>query len=327
MPEGDSMTEGGALREALALRWVPGDGPVDIRPLATGLVNESYRVSRGGRAYSLRVAAVHSADLGLDRAWECRVLRAASAVELAPPVFECDPESGVIVAGWMEGRAWTREEALRPAAQDAIARLLRQVHALPIPRAARALSPADWIAHYSAALARRGGVLREAAALSAAAEERLAIVVSSGPVTPVVCHSDLHCQNLLLCNSVASVPAPPPDVAGTPCQAGGGGGASADARLVLLDWEYSHISDPLWDVVGWAANNDWPTTRTQALLSTYLQRAPSSADLRRLGALAWLYDYVCLLWSQLYVNLRDGADNAWVAARAEQLRERLRALR
>lgn len=318
MPEGASLGEGGSLPEALALRWVPGDGPIDIRPLAKGLVNASYRVARGGCMYSLRVAAGHCADLGLDRSWECRVLRAASALQLSPPVFECDPSSGVIVAGWLDGREWTPEEAMRPAAQDAIANLLRRVHALPIPGPARALSPADWIAHYSRALDRRGGALPEPAALSAAAEEQLAIVDSLGPVTPVVCHSDLHCQNLLLCNPAPTSPAAQPDAAGA---------AGARVRLVLLDWEYAHVSDPLWDVVGWAGNNDWEMTRTQALLSTYLQRAPRSAELRRLGALAWLYDYVCLLWSQLYVNLRDSPDNAWVAARAEQLRERLRSLR
>ncbi len=319
-----SMREGCDARsmpEAIARRWVPGEGPVDIRPTATGLVNESYRVSRSGLEYSLRLAAAHSSDLGLDRSWECRVLRAASAAQLAPPVFECDPVRGVIVAGWLDGRAWTHEEALRPAALDAIASLLRRVHALPIPTPARVMSAADWIAHYSGGLARCGVLLREPA-LAAATEDHLAIVKSAGPVNAVVCHSDLHFQNLLVCP-----PAAPSGAAGTGGHVGEGGGAGAQARLVLLDWEYSHVSDPFWDVVGWAGNNDWPMTRTEALLSVYLQRTPSATELRRLSALAWLYDYVCLLWSQLYVNLRDGPDGPSVSRRAEQLNERLRSLR
>ena len=34
--------------EALALRWVPGDGPVQVQPMARGLVNESWRIERDG---------------------------------------------------------------------------------------------------------------------------------------------------------------------------------------------------------------------------------------------------------------------------------------
>ena len=41
--------------DELALRWVPGAGPVTLRPLAAGLVNESYRVERSGRVYSMRL--------------------------------------------------------------------------------------------------------------------------------------------------------------------------------------------------------------------------------------------------------------------------------
>ncbi len=44
----------------------------------------------------------------------------------------------------------------------------------------------------------------------------------------VVCHSDLHPMNLIC-------------------------GAES---LILLDWEYAHVADPLWDLAGWSANND-----------------------------------------------------------------------
>jgi thiamine kinase-like enzyme len=142
----------------------------------------------------------------------------------------------------------------------------------------------------------------------------------------VMCHSDLHCQNLLVGTPASLAPAG----AAVAVAVGGAaavGGASVSGPLVLLDWEYAHVSDPLWDVAGWACNNDWSFERTEALLSSYLGRMPRAAETRRLRALAWLYDYVCLLWSELYVNLRDGAENGGVSQRAGEISHRLRQLR
>src|SRR5882672_2845477 len=105
--------------EALAQRWVPGEGPVDIQPLTSGLVNESYRVRRGGRLYSMRVAGADSQDLGLDRAWECRVLQAAAAAGLAPLIEHCDPVQGILIAEWADGQGLTADDIRQPGNIDA----------------------------------------------------------------------------------------------------------------------------------------------------------------------------------------------------------------
>ena len=71
------------LRE-IAERYVPGSGALAIQRLGSGLVNDSYRVARGDRLYSLRVPTPCAAELGIDREWECRVLGRAEAAGLAP---------------------------------------------------------------------------------------------------------------------------------------------------------------------------------------------------------------------------------------------------
>ena len=76
------------LRE-LALRFVPGSGEAHLQPLRAGLVNRSYRVVRDARSFVLRLERAAAAP-GVDRAWECRVLRLAAAAGLAPaPVSRC----------------------------------------------------------------------------------------------------------------------------------------------------------------------------------------------------------------------------------------------
>jgi thiamine kinase-like enzyme len=290
--------------EAIALAYVPGEGVVSIERLGSGLVNESYRVTRAGRRYSLRVALPAGEDLGLDRAWECRVLARAVAAGIAPLIERCEPLEGILVARWVDGRSWTRDEAREPANIRAMALLACRIHGLTIPEVPRRMSPADWVAYYREALGRRGSqgpgdparpLRRE---IEKSLEARSAALAALPSVPSVLCHSDLHAANLV---------------------AGEGG-------LKLLDWEYAHVSEPLWDLAGWSCNNDLAEEARQLLLSSYLGRTPRDEETERLEHLAWLYDYVCVLWSGLFAA-RGVSEARAVSARARFLAERLYAER
>lgn len=290
----------------IAARHVPGSDAPAVQRLAAGLVNDSYRVERDGRLYSLRVPAGQAAGFGIDREWECRILAGAQAAGLAPIVECCEPRDGILVARWVDGDTWTGAQAAQAQNIETAAHLVRRIHALTVPRNARAVSPAEWIAHYRRALARPrpgadprpGG--REAPGPSpSAVGECLAALAGLPPAAAVLCHSDLHPQNVLL----------------------------AAHGPVLLDWEYAHVSDPLWDLAGWSCNNDFRADDRDLLLSAYLGRPARAAEVRRLERLAWLYDYVCLLWSEVYATLRPQEPGDAVSARARRLAQRLEATR
>src|SRR5260221_10309945 len=291
--------------ESLGSRHGPGEGKPDIRLLGNGLVNEAYRVLRDGRAYALRVAGTNFDDLGLDRAWEASVLERAVAADLAPVPEYCDPQRGILLARWIDGRSWSPAEVRRQSNIARMAELMRRIHALPMPAPARVMSPAKWIEYYDAALTRRNAISsrhmpdararpdrqnqhldvsaetsaspdsRGARDLSAAASRRLTALAVLPGVDPVVCHSDLHTLNLV----------------------------DRGDSLLLLDWEYAHAADPLWDLAGWSANNDFEDNLRHDLLASYTGRPPTRTEYLRLQLLGWLYDYVCLLWSELYLNL------------------------
>jgi thiamine kinase-like enzyme len=199
---------------------------------------------------------------------------------------------GVLVSGWAGGEAWSAAEVRLPANIEAMARLLRQVHALQICKPARTRSPAAWIAHYSQSLSRGPGPSPRCRALGAEAAVRLERVTAVG-TAGVLCHSDLHRLN---------VKTGPP--------------------VVLLDWEYAHVSDPLWDLAGWVSNNDGSAEFASGLHGRYLGRGPSGEESTRLEQFIWLYEYVALLWSELYLSLRPGGAPG-VAARANELGRRL----
>jgi thiamine kinase-like enzyme len=268
--------------------------------LGSGLVNESYRVARDGRWYSLRVPTHNVEELGLDRGWECRVLEHAVAAGLAPIVECCEPHSGILVARWVDARPWAPEYVRRPENIEKIARLARGVHALPLLAGGRMMSPAAWVIYYRRALARLGAggdqplkVAGEAARLDFEATARLDVLATMAPVANTLCHSDLHPHNVV----------------------------SADQGLLLLDWEYAHVSEPFWDLAGWIGNNDLNADFSRLLLASYLERQATPTEAMRLQLLTWLYDYVCLLWSVLYSKLRP--DSAATLVRTRLLIARL----
>jgi aminoglycoside phosphotransferase (APT) family kinase protein len=288
--------------ERVAARHVPGTGNLDIQLSGKGLINETYRVLRDGGAYALRVPAANPIDLGVDRAWEARVLECACRADLAPALEYCDPQRGILIVQWLDGRSWSPADVRRESNLARMAQLVRRVHALPMPTPARLMSPSTWIDHYSVAQPRATADLPLMAALRQASAQRLAALAALPRVEPVVCHSDLHTLNLI----------------------------DRGPALVLLDWEYAHVSDPLWDLAGWSANNDLEDEFKHELLKRYMGRTPARDEYLRLQLLCWLYDYVCLLWSELYLNPhRDvrpaGAVRDGVSARAKLLAARLTA--
>ena len=269
---------------------------MSLQRLGTGLFNSSYRVIREGAEYSLRVP-VGSAPISQDFAWEIRVLRQAGRAGLAPPLIHADEASGVLLLRWVRGESWSEQAARSPEAIDKMALLLRAVHSLPIPAGPRRMNPADWIESYSRALSRQpsaAGLFAESAARAIGSLRAL-----PPPAAPVVCHSDLHRLNVLL----------------QPAAPGG-------CRPLLLDWEYAHVADGYWDLAGWSANCDLPAAAERALLERYAGTPPTELQWARFRLLYWLYDYICLLWIELYVRLRP-AESVAIAPRAAWLERRL----
>ncbi len=282
--------------DALARRHVPGRGPVLVESVGRGLGSETFRVSRDGVRYSLRVAPAGGARAALDDSWEYRVRTLAGRARLGPTVLVRDRAAGILVAGWVEGCVFDGRTAGEPSGLARVAAFMRRIHALAPPEPAYAAGPAEWIAGYERAMAGRArAVAADAAALRAECGRRIRMLERLGPALRALCHSDLHPLNLV--------------------ETGG--------ALVALDWEYAHVNDRLWDLAGWSRNCDLDARSCRDLLAAYLGRQPEAAEWSRFGALAWLYDYVCLLWSEAYLGQHVRHPDPAVLARAQRIASRL----
>jgi aminoglycoside phosphotransferase (APT) family kinase protein len=149
------------------------------------------------------------------------------------------------------------------AAIVAVARALRQLHEIaPPPGLRRVDFPGQ-----SRQLCRTLPAGSVDAGLAQAAEDICARLQAAAPAA-VLCHNDVHAQNLLF------------DRAG---------------RLWLLDWEYAGLGDPMLDLASYASQQQLGEGASLLLVREYVA-AGGSATVARLSVARWVFDYVQMLW-------------------------------
>ncbi len=176
-----------------------------------GITNRTYRVSGGGEIYVLRIAA--ESTHYLDRAAEAHNARIAGRLGIAPAVLHADER--LMVTGYLSGaRPLDLEDFADPACLDRIGDVLRRLqHSGETFHGAR--HPFGEIDKYLALHPHpRAAALRRAA-------EPLAEAIAVAPLAPAPAHVDPNPANFLLCG---------------------------DGVLRLVDWEFSAMTDPCWDI-------------------------------------------------------------------------------
>jgi thiamine kinase-like enzyme len=130
-----------------------------------GLSNHAWCLEANGERWFARLGQPQAARLGVDRANECAVLRAAAAAGLAPAVHACEPSCGLLVTRFIDGRTWTAADVQRTGNLRRVGERL--------------------LAHDATA-----ELLAERAAAAFAR-------IGDGGYGTVMCHNDLHPLNLL----------------------------------------------------------------------------------------------------------------------------------
>jgi aminoglycoside phosphotransferase (APT) family kinase protein len=204
------------------LQYVPGcengDAPYSQELIGGGKVNRSFLVrTRRGR-FVVRLNESSALDPGLDRERELLVQGAAANAGIAPQIVYVNPERTCLITEYLEGRLWTPHYFTRMRDLRALGARLKMLHSVAPPPVARfdplasARKYADAIIRSDPADAGRIGNLLERG------EEAL-LRSGSRDRAPRIVHSDLHHANVL----------------------------TAD-RIYLIDWEFAHLGDPLWDL-------------------------------------------------------------------------------
>jgi thiamine kinase-like enzyme len=220
-------------------RSVPGweRGELEIEPLAGGITNRNFVVTREGDRFVLRVPGKDTELLGIDRANEARAASLAADVGVGPPVVAFLPESGCFVARFVNGDHIPVEDLRRDEVLGSVVRSVRRFHGCaPVPSSFNVFRIVEGYAETAEAR----GVNPPPAyhdAHEVAARIEAAFEVEPSPLT--TCHNDLLNANFL----------------------------REDDHTWIVDYEYAGMGDPFFDLGNLSVNNGLDDAANELLLA------------------------------------------------------------
>ena len=256
---------------------------LEIERLDGALTNVSYKVTIGGASYALRLAGVGTSDY-IDRSAEEHNARAAAAAGVGAEVLYFDARDGTMVTRFVEGESMNAGEGFGrdPGAPVRAARALKRVHTLGRLFRSRFDVFAE-IDDYVGLLRERRTrppegyheVGRKARAV------RRALKASPAPLVP--CHNDPWPGNLL----------------------------DAEGRVYLIDWEYSGMNDPVWDLADLSVEAGFGPGQDRAMMEAYHGGAASPELYSRLEIYKAMSDLHWSVWGFLQHAKGNTAEDFW----------------
>lgn len=251
--------------EALAL--VPGWDPAttEIEELTGGFTNRTFLICSGGERCVLRLNASATGAFTFDRKCELSILASAGEAGLAPAVIYSNLERGILVTEYLTDPAWTASDLESTENMEALAALIRRIHALPISGVRLDLNLSA--ARYEEFLQGRHG-------LHAYALRCREVIASSRQSDDLVCcHNDVVAGNVIASNP-----------------------------LKLIDWEYAGDNDPYFDLASVTRFHNLSDHVADVLLSAYAGQSDGESR-ERLASQERIFDAIQWLWlASIHLN-------------------------
>lgn len=264
---------------------------VQIEPL-TSLTNRTCRVSTGSEDLVVRIAG-RGTERYIDRRSEAQNTALAASIGVAPEVVHCDTAAGLMVTRLIAGgHSLDAAELREPETLIRSAGLLRRLHGSGLRFAGemRLFPKLDQYMELTAdnVLLREFGLidLRRQA-------DKVRRVLEARPVALVPSHVDPVPDNFV----------------------------AVGQRLYLVDWEYSAMAEPAWDLAGLALEAALDSDQEQLLLQTYFEVDRATEAARFLLHKSALL-LVAAAWAVLQIV--DGNTNGDFAAYARDRLDRYR---
>jgi thiamine kinase len=203
-----------------ALQHVPGVTPAArISAIAGGAVNSSFLIETTAGRFVLKLHEPIGAVLGVDHVREAHLQSAAAAAGIAPRVVHVDSQQRFMVTHYVEGKVWSAADFDDCSKVRRLGNTLRRVHAVTPPVPAP-LDPAAQLQNFASQIARAAP--EDGPQLARTIDDAEISLRECGTAgrAPALIHSDPHHSNII-------------ETAGS---------------LILIDWEYAAVGDPLFDL-------------------------------------------------------------------------------
>lgn len=250
------------------------DGPLER---LGGLTNLVFR----GKDFCLRIPGKGTEEY-INRANEAVAAREAAKAGVSPEVLHVDAETGVLVTRFIAGAETMSPEKFktRPGSPARAGKAFRKLHTsgavFPFRFELFAMID-DYLKVLStkdvALPAGYHDVVREAEAVRSA--------LAAQPLPIVACHCDPLCENFL----------------------------DTGDRMWIVDWEYSGMNDPLWDLGDLSVEGQFDAAQDEEMMLAYFGGEPRPAERARVVIYKAMCDLLWTLWGLIQLANKNPADD------------------
>ncbi|MFD2205142.1 phosphotransferase [Kiloniella antarctica] len=261
--------------------WEPGSYSVER---LGGLTNLVFKVSRGEASFIVRIPG-EGTESYIDRSVESHNARVAADIKVSAEVLYSDPRDGVMVSRFLDGTETMSPDAFKSRAGSA-------------GRAGQALS----LLHNS------GKEFQFRFELFAMIDEYLKVLDGLGVVLPDGYHEVVkEAQNIRkILESKKNLPLAP-----CHCDPLSENFLDDGEKMWIVDWEYSGMNDPLWDLGDLSVEAEFTEKQDLELLLSYWGGEPPAEIIGRMIVYKAMCDLLWTLWGLIQYGNDNPAEDFW----------------
>jgi thiamine kinase-like enzyme len=248
-----------------------------------GLTNLVYRLEAGDARYVLRIPGAGTEDY-IDRKVEGHNARVAADAGVSAEVLFFDDTDGLMLARHLDGCVTMSPESFksRPGAPARAAAALKQLHGCGQAFQFR-FELFSMIDEYLALLAKLEAPLPEGYHDVVAESGAVRQALDASPVALAPCHCDPLAENFL----------------------------DDGKRMWIVDWEYSGMNDPLWDLGDVSVEAGFDDDQDREMMAAYCGGEPSAALIGRMVIYKAMCDLLWTLWGLIQFANKNPVDDFW----------------
>lgn len=250
-----------------------------------GLTNLVYKVTLDGQSVILRIPGEGTEDY-IDRAVEGHNAKVAANAKVSAPVLHFDEKTGLMLAGHLDGVTMSPELfASTPGAPARAALAFKAMHSHPEPFRFR-FELFSMIDGYLKVLDDLGATLPDGYHDVVEEAETVRAALDAHPADLAPCHCDPLCENFL----------------------------DTGERMWIVDWEYSGMNDPLWDLGDLSVEAGFTAEHDREMMEAYCGGPPSAAEMGRMVIYKAMCDLLWTLWGLIQHANDNPAEDFWAYA-------------
>jgi thiamine kinase-like enzyme len=273
-----------AIERIPVLAGMPRDA-ISVERLG-GLTNLVYRLETPDGSFALRLAGDGTEEY-IDRKVEGHNTKAAAAAGVGPEVLFFDQDDGLMLLRYLDGCATMTPDTFpkTPGAPARAAEVLKKMHDHPEPFEFR-FELFSMIDEYLKVLDGLGASLPDGYHDVVKEAEAVRAKLDKHPAELAPCHCDPLCENFL----------------------------DDGERMWIVDWEYSGMNDPLWDLGDLSVEAGFDANQDREMMQAYCGGKPSAALFGRMVIYKAMCDLLWTLWGLIQHANDNPVEDFWAYA-------------